>query len=155
MSRWLYIAVLSTVAACHTSKPPAPVGNTTPVGSPGSSSPTSAELIAMVRSSTLPPTSECTGNSDETTLGAIYAAHAQIERNEAKDMNVPFVEDGSCKPAPGVDNMLSCSVVASPDWTQVKDEPGGEEGGGNFAVTFQLDANGVIVASTLYCVAAG
>src|SRR5690348_14277370 len=137
MSRLLCIAVFSTAAACHGGKAagPAPVGNTTPVGSPGSSMPTSAELVAMVRGSTLPPGSECGGPGQEKTLGAVYAAQAQLQHNDANDMHVPFVEEGSCKPAPGVQDMLSCSVSASPEWTQVAQEPGGEEGGGNFEVT--------------------
>ena len=154
MSRFLCIALCSTVTACHGGKAAAPVGNTTVTSeSNGPSAPASSELVAMVRGSTLPPGPECSGMAQEHTLGAIWAAYSQLERNEAKDVNLPFVEEGSCRPEPSGRSVWTCEVYASPDWTKADEEP--VEGGDNFLVTFELDASNQIIPSTLYCVAAG
>src|SRR6185503_6119785 len=100
-------------------KPPAPVGNTTTTsGSTGPTAPPSSELVAMVRGSMLPPGPECGGMAQENTLGAIWAAYVVLERNEAKDVNLPFVEEGSCRPEPSGRSVWTCEVYASPDWTK-------------------------------------
>src|SRR5262245_55018881 len=108
MSRLLCIALVSTVAACHGGKAPATVGNTTPSGSAASSGPTSAELVAMVRSSTLPTGGECNGMAQEKTVGAAYAAYAEAQRSHAMELKLPFIEQGSCRPEPSGRSAWSC-----------------------------------------------
>jgi hypothetical protein len=150
----------SLLGACAGAGDGAKPGSTPSTGGP----PTSEALVEMVRTSNLPE-SGCSGPSPKPSLGVAYVDQAAALEVMAKNLEVPFVQAGECKPSTEEDisriaqtvsqAVWYCTVSASPDWDKVKRGPGEEEGGATFDVGFGLDADGLIVPDSVKCVLPG
>ena len=154
------VLAASLLGACAGAGDGAKPGSTPSTGKP----PSSDALVEMVRTSKLPE-SGCSGTTPKPSLGEAYVEQAAVLEVMAKNLEVPFVQAGECKPSTEEDisriaqtvsqAVWYCTVSASPDWDKVKRGPGEEEGGTSFDVGFGLDAEGVIVPDSVKCVAPG
>jgi hypothetical protein len=154
------VLVASILGACAGAGDGSKPASTPSTGGP----PSSDVLVEMVRTSKLPE-SGCSGPTVKPSLGVAYGDQATLMKDMAKNLEVPFVELGECKPSTEEDlsrlaqtvseAVWYCTVTASPDWAKVKRGPDEEEGGTSFAVGFGLDADGAIVPDSVKCVAPG
>ncbi|NUO50486.1 MAG: hypothetical protein HOV80_16650 [Polyangiaceae bacterium] len=163
MRRSTFLAAVlgaSLLGACAGADEGAKPGSTASTGK----APSSDALVEMVRTSKLPE-SGCSGPTPKPSLGVAYVDQAAALEVMSKNLEVPFVQTGECKPSTEEDvsrvaqtvsqAVWYCTVSASPDWEKVKRGPGEEEGGASFEVGFGLDADGVIVPDSVKCVAPG